>query len=206
VFVSFDNKGGIPEWLKAVGKTDSFYGWTDEEDSHQEKEGHREEDGDDLTPRTTSLGRPTVTPLNQPTVAPYNSPLLPELATPIQPRQGTTAIDQPTATPLKAAPLLVDRSVPASAATVHQEEECHQEENGNDPTRLGTPDTEARGITKSTTHVPPTAVSWQEYEEADVSLLSRLTKDDSDAALAVRLCTEGKTTATRDHYWLFKDN
>ena len=73
-------------------------------------------------------------------------------------------------------------------------------------TRLGTPDTEARGITKSTTHVPPTAVSWQEYEEADVSLLSRLTKDDSDAALAVRLCTEGKTTAMRDHYWLFKDN
>ena len=100
----------------------------------------------------------------------------------------------------------VDRPLPDGTATVHQEEECHQEENGDDPTRLGTPDTEARGITKSTTHVPPTAVSWQEYEEADVSLLSRLTKDDSDAAFAVRLCTEGKTTAMRDHYWLFKDN
>jgi hypothetical protein len=174
--------------------------------SSNDATGYQEEDSDDLTPRTTQFEQPIVTPLNQPTATPYNPPLPPEHATTTLFCPGTTSIDQPATTPLKLAPPLVDRPLPAAAATDHSKEEDYQEEDGDDPTRPEIPDTEAESMAKNAIPVTPILDFLQEYESAQVSSLFRLTKEDSDATLAVRLCTEGKTTATRDHYWLFKEN
>ena len=173
---------------------------------------HQEEDGDDLTPYLTPYNPPppperaTTTPFC-PGTAPYSAAPSPrEHDATTQSRLGTTSIDQPSATPLKLAPPLVDRPLPAAAATDHPEEGDYQEADGDDPTRPEIPDTEAESMAKNAIPVTPILAFLQEYESAQVLPLSRLTKEDSDAALAVRLCTGGKTTATRDDYWLFKDN
>jgi hypothetical protein len=92
-----------------------------------------------------------------------------------QSRLGTTSIDQPSATPLKLAPPLVDRPLPAAAATDRPEEEDYKEEDGDDPTRPEIPDTEAESMAKNAILVTPILAFLQEYESAQVSPLSRLT-------------------------------
>jgi hypothetical protein len=95
------------------------------------------------------------------------------------------SIDQPAATPLKLAPPSVDRPLLAGAATDRNEKKGNKE---NDVVK-------AESITKSAIHVALIPAFRHRHEPAQVSLLSRLTKEDSDAALAVRLCTEAQPSS-----------
>jgi hypothetical protein len=154
---------------------------------------------------------------------PYNPalPLLPESATTTPFRPGTAPDNMP-ATTTDNLPATTTDNLPATAidnlpvtapynplpsrATTDRSEEGSTAitDDGDDltprtPVTPRTPDADPQSTTKNTIHVAPPVTILHEYEAVDVSLLFLFTKEDADAALAVRLRTaEGIDIPTPD--------
>jgi hypothetical protein len=135
---------------------------------------------------------------------PYNPPL-PESVTTTPFRPGTAPYNPPATTILDPISSLADGPLPCAATTDRSEEGSTAiTDDGDDltpgtPVTPRTPEADPQSTTKNTIHVAPPVTILHEYEAVDVSLLFLFTKEDADAALAVRLRTaEGIDIPTPD--------